>query len=36
MNSIFGFGPLFTVGPLVLVGIVMWITTPKPPPSRRD
>jgi hypothetical protein len=30
MNSIFSFAPLWTVGPLVLIGIVMLATTPKP------
>ena len=30
INTIFGFVPLWTVGPLVLVGVVMLATTPKP------
>jgi hypothetical protein len=32
MYSIINFVPLWTIGPLVLVGLLMLITTPKPGP----
>lgn len=30
MNAILGFGPLWIIGPLVLIGIVELAMTPKP------
>jgi hypothetical protein len=30
MNTIFNFVPLWTVGPLVLIGVVAWMTAPNP------